>query len=97
MNDLLEKAGQIETGLKKLLTLHDELKKENLSLKIEIQQFKKTIEQQQEEIRRLENGENAQPTLQNEGEFLPQYPEKLRQRIDEMILEVEKCLSYLNQ
>ena len=65
MGDLIQKTSLLEDNIKKLLALHQGQKAKIHSLEAENKQFKVTIQEQQEQIRQLQDGKLAQHIAHN--------------------------------
>lgn len=95
MKELIEKTERIEKNVKKLITLHSDLRKENLSLESENKQLKETIQKQQEEIRQLINGSKIQQIASDAEKITKPDSLQMKHKINSMIREVDLCLHYL--
>lgn len=98
MPDLLQKIDQLEAKIKKLITLHQRLKADIAVLQSDNTTLTETIHKQQEEIRQLGEGNKAlklAKALQEPSEG--DNNAALRQKINEMIRDIDKCLALLNK
>jgi len=96
MGDLKSIASSFESKVEKLLDLHHKAKKELHSLKTENIHLSQTIEQQKKVIKDLEEkgkilklSKSLSTTNENTTE--------LKLKINELIREVDKCISLLNK
>lgn len=96
MSDLKSIATSLENKIEKLVDLHHRTKKELSSLKNENTHLTQTIEQQKKAIKDLEEkgkvlklSKSLSTTNENTTE--------LKLKINELIREVDKCISLLNK
>lgn len=96
MSDLKSIASSIESKVEKLLDLHNRVKKELTYLKSENTHLNQTIEQQKKAIKDLEEkgkilklSKSLSTTNENTTE--------LKLKINELIREVDRCISLLNK
>lgn len=96
MSDLKSIASSLETKIEKLVDLHHRTKKELSSLKTQNTQLTQTIDQQKKAIKDLEEkgkvlklSKSLSTTNENTTE--------LKLKINELIREVDKCISLLNK
>lgn len=96
MSDLKSIAVSIETKIEKLVDLHHRTKKELSALKAQNTQLTQTIDQQKKAIKDLEEkgkvlklSKSLSTTNENTTE--------LKLKINELIREVDKCISLLNK
>ena len=96
MSDLKSIASSLESKIEKLVDLHHKTKKELSSLKTENTHLTQTIDQQKKAIKDLEEkgkvlklSKSLSTTNENTTE--------LKLKINELIREVDKCISLLNK
>lgn len=85
----------LEYKIKKLVDLHTTTFKENKKLKEEITSAKRIIEDQQNNIKKLEEKINVQKiaqTLESEKDT-----QQTKQKINELVREIDKCIDILNK
>jgi len=96
MSDIKSVASTIEAKIGKLVDLHHRTKKELSTLKTENKQLIKTVDQQKKAIKELDDkGKILKITksLSNSNENKTE----LKLKINELIREVDKCISLLNK
>ena len=96
MSNLTSIASSLETKIEKLVDLHHRTKKELLNLKTENTHLNQTIEQQTKAIKDLEEKGKIlklSKSLSNTNENTTE----LKLKINELIREVDKCISLLNK
>ncbi len=96
MSDLKSIASSLENKIEKLVDLHHRNKKELSSLKTENNHLNQTIDQQKKAIKDLEEkgkvlklSKSLSTTNENTTE--------LKLKVNELIREVDKCISLLNK
>ena len=96
MSDLKSIASSLENKIEKLVDLHHKTKKELSALKTQNTQLNQTIDQQKHAIKDLEEkgkvirlSKSLSTTNENTTE--------LKLKINELIREVDKCISLLNK
>lgn len=98
MGDLIQKTSLLEDNIKKLLALHQGQKAKIHSLEAENKQFKVTIQEQQEQIRQLQDGKLAQHIAHNLKTNQPgKDSNEIRNEITRMIREIDQCIASISE
>lgn len=98
MEQISDKTERLKGGIKKIITLQQELKAEAMRLRAENQKLTEQISRQTEELRKL--GEDYKTlklakALQDAPGGVNQA--ELKQKIQEMVRDIDKCLVLLNR
>lgn len=92
MQTMLEKLHNLEARVKKIINLQAKLQEENRSLKLENQQFKSKINEQQNIISQLEK-----KVKQADGKWKDELHEEIKRNLDKLIEDLEDCISQISK
>jgi seryl-tRNA synthetase len=92
MNPILDSAKELEERIKKMIHLHHELKAENSTLQIEIQQLNLKQNEQQNIINQLK-----QSVEQGKRDHESKEEGKLKGELDSILEKVNTCIAQLEQ
>jgi predicted nuclease with TOPRIM domain len=88
----------LEVKIKKMIHLHVALQKEHNQLRSDNEQLKTTIHKQQDQIRQLEEGRKALQLAQTlSGGSAKADVAAMKSKINEVIKDIDSCLSLLNK
>ncbi len=95
--EFLETFDNIEEKVKLLASKVEHIQQENASLKQENELLRKQLSEQNESVEELQDKVEAHKRIiaQN-AELQPDDPESLKERIDQYITEIDKCIEWLN-
>ena len=93
MNELTLPITDLKAKIEKLVELHQQIKKDNEAIKEEKIELQKTIEEQKITIESLEK--SKQELLQNKNEEQNSIVSDTKQKISELVLEIDNCIALL--
>ena len=93
MNELTIPITDLKAKVEKLMTLHQQLKKDNEQLNSENGELQKTIEEQTTTIKSLLN--RNQELLQNKDEEQNKIVTDTKLKINELVQEIDNCIALL--
>lgn len=93
MNDLTLNITDLKGKIEKLVTLHQELKKENEQLAADKDNLQKTIEEQKNTIATLEKNNKELEQLKSEEQN--KIVSDTKGKINELVQEIDNCIALL--
>jgi len=87
---------RIQSKVKKVIELHRKVKDDNYKLRMEKAQLLKTLEEERAKIDALEE-QNKRIKLARSLEDSGETSLDVKLKINEMVREIDKCISYLNK
>lgn len=100
MNTIFSLAGSLEKKTEKILHLYRQSKKEVLAQKEQIQQLTQIIEKQKQTVQELEGKNKALRIVKfvtNPAENNGENTNDVKQKINELIREIDRCIAMLNK
>ncbi|MBN4072149.1 hypothetical protein JYT14_00305 [Flavobacteriales bacterium AH-315-E23] len=87
---------RIQSKVKRVIELHKKVKDDNYKLKVEKEQLLKTLQEGKAKIDDLEE-QNKRVKLARSLQDSGENPLDIKLKINEMVREIDKCISYLNK
>ena len=97
MENLSTKVNDISRKVEKLILLQSELKKENAELKQLNGQLARDVEEHKSKVKELENNNRIVKLARSLNEVSTGKNNDARQKVNELIREVDKCIALLNR
>ncbi|MGE0635523.1 MAG: hypothetical protein AB7G44_09455 [Bacteroidia bacterium] len=91
----MEVISSLEKKVKELVKRHSELKRRNTAMEAELEELRKTVDSQKEVLKNLEEKNKIIKLAKSLADSNPDTA-AMKQKINELVREIDKCIAQMN-